>query len=247
MLLKGKNAVITGCLKGIGRSTLDTFAKNGANVWACCQEKTDEFERHITQLQNDNGVWIKPIYFDFLDESKLKIAVKQIHQDKVAVDALINIAGITKDSLFQMVSMSDMKTVFEVNLFAQILFSQYITKMMLKNRSGSIVFISSISGLDGNIGQLSYSSSKAAIVGVVKTLSAELGPQGIRVNAVAPGVIDTEMTKGVSGDSLEKLIGSSALKKIGHPGEIANANLFLASDLASYITGQIIRVDGGIR
>ncbi len=247
MLLKGKNAVITGCLKGIGRSTLDAFAKNGANVWACCQEKTDEFESHITQLQSENGVWIKPLYFDFLDESELKTAVKQIHRDKHAIDALINVAGITKDSLFQMVSMSDMRTIFEVNLFAQILFSQYITKIMLKSRSGSIVFISSISGLDGNIGQLSYSSSKAAIVGAVKTLSAELGPRGIRVNAVAPGVIDTEMTKGVSGDSLEKLIGSSALKKIGHPGEIANANLFLASDLASYITGQIIRVDGGIR
>ena len=247
MLVKGKNVVITGCLKGIGRSTLDIFAENGANIWACCEKKTTEFEEHILGLSSEYNIWVRPVYFDFLDESTVKVAVKQIHQDKDSIDALINIAGITKDALFHMVSMKDMKTIFEVNLFAQITFSQYITKMMLKNKRGSVIYISSISALDGNVGQLSYSASKAALVGVTKTLSAELSPRGIRVNAIAPGVIDTEMTSGVSGTSLQELINSSALKKIGRPSDVAKAILFLASDHSSYITGQVLRVDGGIR
>ena len=246
MILKGKNVVITGCLKGIGRSTLDLFVRHGANVWACCQEKDDSFELHLKMLQEENTVWIKPIYFDFADELQLKEAVKQIRSDKMAIDSLINIAGMTIDARFHMMSMKDLRQVFEINYFSQLLFTQYITKLMLRQNFGNVVFTSSIAGIDGSVGQVSYASSKAAVIALTKSLSAELGPMGIRVNAIAPGVIDTEMTRTVEGDSLKNLIELSALKKIGLPEDVAGTLAFLASDLSSYITGQVLRIDGGI-
>ena len=246
MILKGKNVVITGCLKGIGRSTLDLFARQGANIWACSQKKEDAFELHIDQLQEENTVWIKPIYFDFADEIQLKEAVKQIRSDKMVIDSLINIAGMTIDARFHMMSMKDLRQVFEINYFSQLLFTQYITKLMLRQNFGNVVFISSIAGIDGSVGQVSYASSKAAVIALTKSLSAELGPMGIRVNAIAPGVIDTEMTRAVEGDSLKNLIELSALKKIGLPEDVAGTLAFLASDLSSYITGQVLRIDGGI-
>jgi 3-oxoacyl-[acyl-carrier protein] reductase len=247
MMLHGKNAVITGCLKGIGRATLDAFASEGANIWACCQEYSEQFEKHINEQEDRYSIWIKPIYFDFSDENQIKSAVKQIRADKKNIDSLINIVGITKDAHFHMVSMKDMRNVFEVNFFSQILFTQYITKIMLRQNTGSVIFTSSISGIDGNIGQLTYASSKAAIIAATKTLSAELGPNGIRVNAVAPGVVDTDMTKGVKGESLQNLVELSDLKRLGLPEDIAGTILFLASDYSSYVTGQVLRIDGGIR
>lgn len=246
MILKGKNIVITGCLKGIGRSAMDLFASQGANIWACCKNNDEDFESHLDQLTKKYDVWIKPIYFDFENELQLKEAVKQIRSDKLVIDSLINIAGITIDARFHMISMNDLRKVFEINYFSQLLFTQQITKLMLKQKFGSVVFISSIAGIDGSVGQVSYASSKAAVIALTKSLSAELGPIGIRVNAIAPGVIDTEMTRGVEGDSLKNLIELSALKKIGLPEDVAGTLAFLASDLASYITGQVLRVDGGI-
>ena len=246
MILKDKNVVITGCLKGIGRSTMDLFASQGANIWACCINNDEDFESHLDKLTKKYDVWIKPVYFDFENEFQLKEAVKQIRSDKLVIDSLINIAGITIDARFHMISMNDLRKVFEINYFSQLLFTQQITKLMLKQKFGSVVFISSIAGIDGNVGQGSYASSKAAVIALTKSLSAELGPMGIRVNAIAPGVIDTEMTRGVEGDSLKNLIELSALKKIGLPEDVAGTLAFLASDLASYITGQVLRVDGGI-
>jgi 3-oxoacyl-[acyl-carrier protein] reductase len=246
MLLKGKNAVVTGCLKGIGRSTLDLFARNGANVWACCQYESPEFSEHIKELATANNVWITPLYFDLLDPEQIKTAAHNIRESKQPVDVLVNIAGMTHDALFHMTTMDQMKKVFEVNFFSQMLLTQYITKNMIRHKSGSVISISSISALDGNPGQLSYTASKAAIIGATKTLSAELAGYGIRVNAVAPGVINTEMTANLPAEVMTRLMARSDLKHMGSPDEVAEVILFLASDLSSYITGQIIRVDGGI-
>jgi len=247
MLLKGKNAVITGCLKGIGRSVLELFARNGANIWACCQYESPDFTQDIKELAAANNVWITPLYFDLLDPEQIKTAAHSIRETKQPVDVLVNIAGMTHDALFHMTTMDQMKKVFEVNFFSQMLLTQYITRNMLRHKSGSVIFISSISAIDGNPGQLSYTASKAAIIGATKTLSSELAGYGIRVNAVAPGVIKTEMTANLPAEVMERLMAKSDLKHMGLPSEVAEVILFLASDMSSYITGQIIRIDGGIR
>jgi 3-oxoacyl-[acyl-carrier protein] reductase len=245
-LLAGKTAVITGCLRGIGKATLDLLAANGADLFACCQFETGDFKEHLDKLAQTDGVNIIPVYFDLCNPEQVKAAAKQIQSSKKTVDILVNIAGMTEDALFHMITMEKMKHVFEVNFFSQMLLTQYITKLMLRNKKGSVINISSISALDGNPGQLSYSASKAALLGATKTLSAELAPSGIRVNALAPGVIQTEMTAGLPQEAIERQMSRCSLKHLGLPQEVAGAILFLASDLSSYVTGQVIRVDGGI-
>ena len=246
-LLIGKNAVITGCLQGIGRATLNMFASNGANVWACSQYPTEEFESCCVELSKTHDVWIKPVYFDLLDKEQIKEGLRAISADKKPIDSLVNIAGMTKDSLFHMLSTDLMKTIFEVNFFSQMVITQFITKLMMRNGKGSVINISSISAIDGNAGQLAYSASKAAIIGATKTLSVELASRGIRVNAVAPGVIDTEMNKIVPKDVITKHLSNMSLPRMGEANEVASTIVFLASDLSAYMTGQIIRIDGGLK
>lgn len=246
MLLKGKNIVVTGCLKGIGRATMKLLVKNGANIWACCQFQDTQFDECIDSLRQKYDVWITPVYFDLTDYDQIKTAVKIIMVAKQPVDVLVNIAGMTQDALFHMISMDQMKRVFEINFFSQMLFTQYITKLMLRKKSGSVINISSIAAIDGNPGQLSYAASKAALIGATKTLSAELAPSGIRVNAIAPGVIKTDMTENLPDEALGRLIAKSSLKHLGLAEEVGKTIVFLASDMSSYITGQVLRVDGGI-
>ena len=247
-MLTGKNAVITGTLQGIGKATLEFFASNGANVWACAQRQDDAFEAYCKELEAKYGVWVKPVYFDLTDADAIKAAVKTIQSDKQPVDALVNIAGMARDAIFHMVSMDTMKLVFEVNFFSQIQFSQYITKLMLRNPNpSSVVFVSSISAIDGNAGQLAYGSSKAALIGAMKTMSKELASKGIRVNAIAPGVIDTDMNKVVPQEVIDEKIKTMDIKRLGKPSEVASTIAFLCSDLSRHITGQTIRIDGGIK
>ncbi|MDR3355131.1 MAG: SDR family oxidoreductase [Synergistaceae bacterium] len=246
MLLEGKTAVITGCLQGIGRAALEIFAENGADVFACCQREDERFTRDIANLSVTCGVSITPVYFDLLDEEAVKNGARFIQKSKKSVDILVNVAGANFDALFHMVTMEQLKRTFTINFFSQVLFTQYITRLMLKHGSGSVINISSIAALDGNPGQLSYASSKAAIIAATKTMSEELGPKGIRVNALAPGVIKTEMTDAMPDDVRSRMISRSELKRIGLPDEVAGVILYLASDLSKYVTGQVIRVDGGI-
>jgi 3-oxoacyl-[acyl-carrier protein] reductase len=246
IMLKGKTAVITGCLSGIGRSTLDAFAINGADVFACAQHETDEYANHVEQLSREHGVSVIPIYFDMRSNEAIKNAALDIRKRKLPVNVLVNIAGMNRDALFQMVREEDMYDTFQVNFFSQIIFSQYIVRQMIGKGSGSIINTSSISALDGNEGQLVYASSKAALAAATRTMSAELGCQGIRVNAIAPGVIDTSMTAAVPSDITNAKLERSNLGRIGTPEEVANVIVFLASDLSSHITGQIIRIDGGM-
>lgn len=247
MLLIGKNAVITGCLQGIGKATLEKFANNGSNVWACALAPNDEFEIFCQNLAKKNNVWIKPIYFDLLDQEQIKEGLKKIASDKLPIHALVNIAGMTQDAILHMIPMSQMKLIFEVNFFSQIYITQFVTKLMVRQKFGSVINISSISAIDGSYGQLSYSASKAAIIGATKTLSAELAEKGIRVNALAPGVIATDMNKVVPENIISEHIKKMNIKRLGTSEEVSKAILFLASDLSAYITGQIIRIDGGIK
>ncbi len=246
MLLREKTAVITGCLKGIGRESLELFARNGANVWACALQREDAFEADIKQLAAATGVTITPLYFDMSDAEQVKAAMKQVLAVKAPVDILLNVAGIIQDSLFHMTTMDSLHKVFEVNFFSQILITQYVTKLMVRQKSGSVINVSSITAMDGNAGQLSYGASKAALIGATKTLATELGVHGVRVNAIAPGVISTDMIASVPPEALKKLCDRIPMKRPGLPKEVAGVMLYLASDLSSYVTGQVLRIDGGI-
>lgn len=242
-MLDKKNIIITGCQQGIGLQTMKKAVEHGATVFACCYEKTDEF----LTFYNENEERVIPIYFDLADNDAIKNAVKEIRSHKQKISGLANIAGITNDNLFHMVTMNQLEETFKVNVFSQIVFSQYITKLMLQNDEPcSVVNVSSISGLDGNEGQTVYSATKSAWIGITKTMSKELAVKGIRVNAVAPGVISSPMTDILTNDTISAKINRTALNRIGNSIEVADTICFLLSDNSSYITGQILRVDGGI-
>ena len=247
MILKNKNAIITGCIQGIGKATLEEFAKNGANIWACALEYNEDFEAFCKKLSEENNIWVKPVYFNLLNQDEIKVGLKKIASDKLPIDILVNIAGMTKDAITHMVTMDQIKLIFEINFFSQIYLTQFVTKLMIRQGYGSVVNTSSISAIDGSYGQLSYSSSKAALIGATKTLSKELASKGVRVNAIAPGVISTDMNKIVPDSIIQENIKKMKIKRLGKADEVAKTILFLASDLSNYITGQIIRIDGGIK
>lgn len=247
MLLKDKNAIITGAAGGIGRSTVECFAANGANIWACELRGSEKFEKDMADLAEKYGVWIETVYFDVTDEEQVKSAVKRIRSKKCNIDVLANVAGIVAPSTsFPMTDMAKIKKVFEVNFFALTLLTQYVSRLMIRQNSGSIVNIASIAGIDGDPAQYEYAASKAAVIGGTKKLARELAPNNIRVNAIAPGMIQTEMGAHIEDNLRDEILAKVMMKRMGKPEEIANAIAFVASDMASYMTGQVIRVDGGI-
>ena len=246
-MLKGKSVVITGCLQGIGKETLRAFAENGANVFACSYKRDEECEAFCKELSKKHGVAVYPVYFDLMDLEAIKLAVREIQLKKTEIHGLVNIAGMNRDAYFPMVTYQDMLDTFQVNFFSQIILSQYIVKLMRRKKTrGSVVFTSSVTAFDGNEAQLSYGASKAAIIGAMKTMALELGPVGIRVNAVAPGVIQTPMTDRLGKDVIDRKIEKMDIPRIGRAEEVANLYLFLTSDLSSHISGQVIRIDGGV-
>ena len=247
MLLSGKNAIITGAAGGIGKATVEYFAANGANVWACELRAGEQFERDMADIADKYGVWIETVYFDVSDEEQVKEAIKQIRSKKCSIDILANVAGIAAASTsFHMTDMAKMKKVFEINFFALTLLTQYVSRLMLRQNHGSIVNIASIAGIDGDPAQYEYAASKAAVIGGTKKLARELAPYNIRVNAIAPGMIQTDMGAKIEDNLREEILSKVMMKRMGKPEEIAHAIAFVASDMASYMTGQIIRVDGGM-
>lgn len=247
MLLKGKSAVVTGCSRGIGKSMLEVFAKNGADIWACVRKEDDEFTDYITNLADDTGSTITPVYFDLADNGQVKAGVKTIMSARRPVDVLVNNAGVIYTSLFQMTSADKMREVMEINYVSQMILTQYIVKLMTRQKSGSIVNISSSAAIEGNEGRTAYAASKAAMISSAKVMAKELAQYNIRVNAVAPGLTLTDMMKeSTPDDALENTLQRICMNRVGRPEEIANAVLFLASDLSSYMTGQVLRVDGGM-
>lgn len=247
MLLKGKNAVITGCNRGIGRAILEAFSAHGADIIACVRKETPEFCQIIDNLSQTHQVQITPVYFDMAKVDEIKSAIKQIQGMKKAVDVLVNNAGVIYNALFQMSSYDKLKEIFEINFFSPFLFTQYISKFMVRQKSGSIINMASVAGLDGNAGHSVYGASKAALLCMTKAIAAELGEYGIRANAIAPGMTDTDMLSTMSEEVIQSTLVKSDLKRVGKPSEIADLAVFLASDLSSHITGQVIRVDGGMK
>ena len=247
MLLKSKTAVVTGCNKGIGKKILEVFSANGATVFACVRNIDEEFKSFLNKLKQKFNNQIIPVQFDLNDEKKIKEAANIILTSNKSIDILVNNAATIHTSIFQMTPAKKLKELFEVNFFSQTIFTQYILKSMIKNKKGSIVYISSSSALDGNEGRSAYSSAKAAIISHAKVLSRELGVYNIRVNSIAPGLTNTDMMKKNHQEKIiNEMISRISLRRIANPEEIANVVLLLSSDLTSYITGQVIRVDGGM-
>ena len=247
MLLKNKTAVVTGCNRGIGKKILEVFSANGATVFACVRNIDEEFKSFLNELKQKFNNQIIPIQFDLNDEKKIKEAANSILTSNKSIDILVNNAATIHTSIFQMTSVKKLKELFEVNFFSQTIFTQYILKSMIKNKRGSIVYISSSSALDGNEGRSAYSSAKAAIIAQAKVLSRELGVHNIRVNSIAPGLTNTDMMKKNHQEEIvNEIVSRISLRRIANPEEIANVVLLLSSDLTSYITGQVIRADGGM-
>ena len=247
MLLKNKIAVITGSNKGIGFEILRNFSENGASIFACARTIDKEFLSNINTITKKYSNTITPIELDLSNETQVKEAANKILNFDKPIDILVNNAGIIQTSLFQMSSIKKINEIFEINFFSQTIFTQFILKSMVKQKNGSIVYISSSASLDGNEGRSSYAASKAAINAQAKVLSREIGGVNIRVNTIAPGLTNTDMmTKNTPENVIEETIEKVSLKRLGNPEEIAKTALYLASDLSSYVTGQIIRVDGGM-
>jgi 3-oxoacyl-[acyl-carrier protein] reductase len=246
-LLHGKTAVITGCNKGIGKAILESYAANGATIFACVRNENLQFTKFINQLSKKHSVTIIPLYFDARNIHEIKNVVHQIKDSKKKVDILVNNAGIGYNALFQMSSLDKLKEVFDVNFIAPFLFTQYLVKLMVKQKSGNIITISSTAGVDCNEGKSVYGASKAALICMTKVIAAELKSAGIRANSIAPGLTDTDMLLCLPKELILKSVSSPDLIKIAKPSEIADTAVFLASELSAHISGQVIRVDGGMK
>lgn len=245
-MLKGKNIIITGCNRGIGEAILKICASFGANIFAHARKETSEFSELVNNIKSKYNAEIYPIYFDLADREAIKEGVKTIRSFKKNIDCLVNNAGVTSNKLFLMTTAGDIDTEMNINFKSLFVFSQYISKMMQRNNKGSIVNISSVSAEGGDYGRALYGATKAAVSSLTKTMAAELGQYGIRVNAVAPGFINTDMMDFMTQDIIDENLKASSLKRIGEPHEVANVVAFLCSNMSSYMTGSVIPVDGGL-
>lgn len=245
MLLKSKTAVITGCNRGIGKAILLSFAKNGADVFAVVRKEDEGFSTYCADLEKEYGVKISLVYMDLSDEEQVKAGAKQILKEKKPIGIIVNNAGISNPlSVLAMTKMETVKETFQINFFSQLLLTQQLSRSMMKI-GGSVIFLSSSAAFDGGA-TIEYSSSKAAIIGAVHRLAKEYGPFGIRVNAIAPGLTETDMGNSMSKEDEALALSMNVMKRKGKTDEIADAAVFLASEMSSFITGQILRVDGGL-
>ncbi|WP_320128720.1 SDR family oxidoreductase [uncultured Sphaerochaeta sp.] len=245
-LLSGKTAIVTGSRKGMGWATVELFANEGADIIACARKPDMEFQVKLEELAEKTGKSICPMYFDFDNVEEIKAVAKILVSEKKPIDILVNNAGISINALYQMSSADIIMRQYNSNFLGPILFSQYITKIMAKYGGGSIINISSTAGIDGNQGRLGYGASKASVICATKVMAKELAVKNIRVNAIAPGITRTDMIGNMSDEIIHETLAQSCLKRMGEPEEVARVSLFLASGLSSYITGQTIRVDGGM-
>jgi 3-oxoacyl-[acyl-carrier protein] reductase len=245
-LLEGKTAIITGAARGIGKSIAIRFAQEGANI-AFTDLKIDENTGLFEKELETYGIKAKGYASDASKHAETEVVVEKIVADFGTVDILVNNAGITMDTLLMRMSEQQWDTVISVNLKSVFNFTKAVQKIMLKAKYGSIVNLSSVVGVHGNAGQANYSASKAGIIGFTKSIAQELGSRNIRCNAVAPGFIITEMTAKLPEDVKKKWEDGIPMKRGGTPEEVANVCLFLASDMSSYVSGQVISICGAMK
>lgn len=243
---EGKNVMITGAGGGIGCAVMREFAAEGADIIACEFKELDVFREKWDAIAKEFGCKVYPIFFDLSDDEAIKAGMKEIYAHKIPVDVLVNNAGIAAGGFLAMTSIKSIKDVFQINYFAQVLITQSISKLMSRAKKGSIVNLGSVMGIDSAPGGSAYGASKAAFIHFTKCLSKELAMFGIRVNAVAPNLINTPMARQMEQKSFDAMVSVASLKRMGEPSEVAKTILFLASDESSYITGQVLRVDGGM-
>jgi 3-oxoacyl-[acyl-carrier protein] reductase len=243
--LAGRVAFVTGSTRGIGWATAQLLAERGATV-IVNGTNPDLVEQRAEELKGRHGSPADGICCDASQPAQIRGAYQSIFKEHGRLDVLVNNAGILEDALIGMVSDELVDRTFEINTFGAIHHLQGAARLMKRNRSGSIINLTSIVGINGNLGQIVYSSSKAALVGLTRSASKELAPSGIRVNAVAPGFIDTDMTQSLPEDKYAERMASIAMGRIGTAEDVARAIAFLAGDDAAYVTGQVIGVDGGM-
>jgi len=244
-LLEGKTAIVTGGSRGIGKGIVETFVKQGANVAFTYSSSATAADEIVASLA-DSGVIVKAYRSNAASFDDAQELIKKVSQDFSRIDILINNAGITKDNLLMRISEEDFDKVIEVNLKSVFNMTKAVQRTMLKQRSGSIINMSSVVGVKGNAGQTNYAASKAGIIGFSKSVALELGSRSIRCNVVAPGFIETEMTAKLDEKVVAGWRAGIPLKRGGSPEDIANACVYLGSDLSTYVTGQVLNVDGGM-
>jgi 3-oxoacyl-[acyl-carrier protein] reductase len=244
--LKGKVALVTGSTRGIGWTSALLLARHGATVLLNGQTNSDRLQARVAEIKSTFQTESDGFAFDVGSPEAVKECYSVIFKKYKRLDVLVNNAGILDDSLLGMVSMESLQNTFHVNVPGVILNMQYASRLMARNGSGSIVNLSSIIGRVGNAGQVVYGGSKAAVIGITLSSAKELAPIGIRVNAIAPGFIDTDMTRRLPPEKFEERMAGIRMKRIGTPEDIARAVLFFASDLSAYVTGQVLGVDGGM-
>lgn len=245
MLLENKTAIVTGSAKGIGKGIATEFAKQGATVVINYCGSKEAALKTVEEIKAFGGKAI-PYQADISDYEISKKMMDDIIKEYGAIDILVNNAGITRDNLILRMSESEFDDVIRTNLKGTFNCIKHVTKYMLKNKSGKIINISSISGVNGIAGQANYSASKAGIIGLTKSFAKEMSSKGININAIAPGFIETDITKVLNDKYVEEIVNTIPSKRVGRPEDIAKAALFLASDMSDYITGQTLMVDGGL-
>jgi len=243
MLVQGKNVLITGGAQGIGREMVLIFLRNGASVWYIDLQQGDSLAEY-QEIAKKNGAQAVFKQGNVADEEGITAVAKEILKESGGIDVLVNNAGITRDGLIFRMSLENWEKVLTINLTSAFLISQAVARLMIKSRSGSIVNMASVVGLGGNAGQANYASSKAGLIGLTRSLAKETGGRGVRVNAVAPGYIDTEMTRALPEAARQAILGQVAMNRPGQPQEVAKVVTFLASDMSSYVSGAVLRVDG---
>jgi len=243
--LSGKTALVTGAARGIGKAIAKTLVEAGAGV-AFSDMSSPEGISEAEKELSAGGAKVKGYRSDASDYSAAESLIQEVINDFGTVDIMVNNAGITRDTLLMRMNEQQWDDVIRINLKSVFNLTKAVQRPMLKQRSGSIINMSSIVGVKGNAGQANYSASKAGIIGFTKSVALELGSRNIRCNAIAPGFIATEMTGALSEEVLKQWQNAIPLKRAGTPQDVANLVLFLASDLSAYITGQVIQVDGGL-
>lgn len=245
-LLQNKNTLVTGGSRGIGAATVTLFAQHGANVAFTYRSSAEKSETLASSLSQQYGVTIKAYQSDAADFKAAGETIKAVIADFGSIDALVNNAGITRDTLLLRMSEAHWDDVMNNNLKSVFNYTKHTLRYMLKKRAGSIINMSSIIGVKGNAGQANYAASKAGIIGFSKSIAQEVGSRSIRCNAIAPGFIETDMTDHLKEGAKEAFLKTIPLNRLGQSEEVANVALFLASDLSSYISGQVISVCGAL-